>query len=294
MSIEEVRNKEVHTERVKRSVKKSVLVTSFQRTSPEEFGSSYEKNHFSKMTTFKQWNYGSVPRGILPSIKKGIISCEKTACLSFNYSFSHHAQARLMYNDMLTKNIYFFRELATVVEDLYHFLCLNCFGSQSPYKEASSTCWDFVTTLLVFLFDELRDVKVVAEDAFNHIARSNKIYLWGVLQSYPVMAEFVKDNFTVNPKFHPQMIMFILEMMVPWVDLECVSVAYANVSALPMTVQNIASSLDDFYSRLHDLEATNGLEVGRGAPLSRNARRNQNRSNGADGGNSGSGIGNIS
>ena len=78
-----------------------------------------------------------------------------------------------------------------------------------------ATCWNIVTTLLVCLFDELRVVRVVAEDAFNHPDIANKLYLWGVFQAHRVMLDFVKENFTGHPKFHPQMVMFILEKMVP-------------------------------------------------------------------------------
>ena len=62
MSSEEVWNKEVHAERVKRSAKQSVVVTPFQRNFPEDWGLSYENNHFSKMTTFEQCNYGDGQR----------------------------------------------------------------------------------------------------------------------------------------------------------------------------------------------------------------------------------------
>ena len=54
---EEVWNIEVQAERVNRSAKQSVVVTLFQRNSPEDWGLSNEKNHFSDMTNFKQWNY---------------------------------------------------------------------------------------------------------------------------------------------------------------------------------------------------------------------------------------------
>ena len=76
------------------------------------------------------------------------------------------------------------------------------------------------------------------------------------------MLEFVKKNFTGHPKFHPQMVIFILETMVPQVELEGVSAACANVSTLPVTVQKLASSVDAFDSCLCALEATFGLEVG--------------------------------
>ena len=88
--------------------------------------------------------------------------------------------------------------------------------------------------------------------------------------------------------------MFILDTMVPRVDLEVVSATCANVSALPVTIQNLVSSVDAFDSYLCALEATYSLEVGGGADLSINIRINQNRRNGANGGNSGSGIVNIS
>ena len=107
------------------------------------------------------------------------------------------------------------------------------------------------------------------------------------------MVEFVKANFTGRPKLHTQMVMLILDMMVPQVEFEGVSATCANVSALPVTVQNLASSVDAFYSCLHALEAIAGLEVGVGVHLSRNARRNQNRQNGANRGNRGNGIINI-
>ena len=71
-----------------------------------------------------------------------------------------------------------------MVEDLYHRMCLKCFGSQSPNKEARATCWNIVTTLLVCLFDELRAVRVVAEEAFNHPDKANALYLWGILQAH--------------------------------------------------------------------------------------------------------------
>ena len=77
--------------------------------------------------------------------------------------------------------------------------------------------------------------------------------------------------------------MFILETMVPRVDLEGVSATCANVSALPLNVRNFVSVVGAFDSFLHSLEATSGLDVGGGEPLSRNARRNKNRRNGANG-----------
>ena len=80
------------------------------------------------MKTFEQWNYGDGQRGILSSINKGIISHEKEARSSFDYAFAHHPQARLLYNDLFTKKIDFLRELATVVVDFYHRMCLNCFN----------------------------------------------------------------------------------------------------------------------------------------------------------------------
>ena len=67
------------------------------------------------MTTLEQWNYGEGQRGILSSTKKGIISYEKAARSSFDYAFAHHAQARLLYNNLLIKTINLFWELATVV-----------------------------------------------------------------------------------------------------------------------------------------------------------------------------------
>ena len=100
---------------------------------------------------------------------------------------------------------------------------------------------------------------VVAEDDLNHPDIANGIYLWDVLQAHQVMEEFVKENFTGHHKFHPQMVMFILETMVPRLDLEGVSLACANVSALSLTVRNLASSVDEFDYRLHALEATAGL-----------------------------------
>ena len=81
-----------------------------------------------------------------------------------------------------------------------------------------------MTILLVCLFDELRSVRLVTRDASNHPDRANELYLWGVLQDHRVMAKLVKGNFTGHPKFHPQMFMFILDIMFPRVDLECVSV----------------------------------------------------------------------
>ena len=97
-----------------------------------------------------------------------------------------------------------------------------------------------MTTILVCLFDELSAVQVVAEDAFNNTNIENELYLWGVFQDHQVMEEFVKENFTGNPKFHPQMVMFISEKMVPRVHLEGVFMVCANVSDLPVTVRNLA------------------------------------------------------
>ena len=56
--------------------------------------------------------------------------------------------------------------------------------------------------------------------------------------------------------------MFILDTMVPQVELEGVSTACANVITLPVTFQNLESSVDDFDSRFRALEATASLEVG--------------------------------
>ena len=62
------------------------------------------------------------------------------------------------------------------------------------------------------------------------------------------MLDFVKENFTGHPKFHPQMVMFILKTMVSRVDLEGVSVTCENVSSLSVTLQKLASSVDTFDS----------------------------------------------
>ena len=75
------------------------------------------------------------------------------------------------------------------------------------------------------------------------------------------------------------MVMIVLETMFPWVELEGVFVECANVSALPLTVQNLASSVDAFDSYLGYLEDNSFLEVGGGGSLYRNERRNQNRQN---------------
>ena len=101
---------------------------------------------------------------------------------------------------------------------------------------------------------------------------------------------FFKEKFTVHPKFHPQMVMFILEAMVPRVDLEGVSAACANVSTLPVTVQKLASSVDDFDSRLRSLETIAVLEVGGRVSLTINSRRNQSRINCANRGKNFNGI----
>ena len=79
MSREEVRNKEVHAERVKRLANQSVVVMSFKRTYPEKWVSSNRNNHLLNMTTFEQWNYGDGQRDIIPTIKKGIISHKNAA-----------------------------------------------------------------------------------------------------------------------------------------------------------------------------------------------------------------------
>ena len=89
---EDFQNKEFHAYIVKCLANKSVAVKSFQRNSPEDWGSSNENNHFSKMKFFEQWNCGDGKRGIMPSIKKGIISYEKAAHSSFNYAFPPIAQ----------------------------------------------------------------------------------------------------------------------------------------------------------------------------------------------------------
>ena len=99
---------------------------------------SNENNHFSKMTTFEQWNYGDGQRVILHSINKGIIRYEKVSHSSFDFAFFHHPQAILMYNDLLTKAIEFLRGLAMVVEYLYHWICLECFGSRRSNKDTRS------------------------------------------------------------------------------------------------------------------------------------------------------------
>ena len=53
------------------------------------------------------------------------------------------------------------------------------------------------------------------------------------------MLEFLKENFTGHHKLLPQMVMFILDTMVPRVKLEGVSTACENVSTMPVTVQKL-------------------------------------------------------
>ena len=80
------------------------------------------------MTTSEQWNYGDGHREIITSIKEGIISYEQAACYSFDYAFANHSQAIILCNNLLTKTIDFFLELATVVDNLYHRIFLKYFG----------------------------------------------------------------------------------------------------------------------------------------------------------------------
>ena len=68
-----------------------------------------------------------------------------------------------------------------MVEDLYHRIFLKCSGSRSPKKEAISKCWNIVTTILVCLSNELLDLRIVVEDAFNHPDKSNELYFWDIL-----------------------------------------------------------------------------------------------------------------
>ena len=89
------------------------------------------------------------------------------------------------------------------------------------------------------------------------------------------MLEFVRENFTGNPKFHPQMVMFILDTIVPRVEIEGVSEVCSNVSTLPVTVHKLASSVDAFESRLRSLKATTGLDLGGVVSLPINARKNR-------------------
>ena len=56
----------------------------------------------------------------------------------------------------------------------------------------------------------------------------------------------MKEIFTGHPKLHPQMVMFILDMMVPWVDLEGVFTVCVNVSSIPVTVQNLLIEKTNF------------------------------------------------
>ena len=96
MSSKDLRNKEFHTEIVKRSATQYMVMTSFQRTHPEDWGSSNEKDNFYKMTTFEQWNYSDDQRGILPTIKKDITRYKNASRSSFDYVFAHHAKSRLL------------------------------------------------------------------------------------------------------------------------------------------------------------------------------------------------------
>ena len=73
------------------------------------------------------------------------------------------------------------------------------------------------------------------------------------------MAGFFKENFTGNPKFRPRVVMFVLEMMLPQVELEGVSAACDNVIALSVTVRNLVSSVDAFDYCLRALGSTSGL-----------------------------------
>ena len=57
---------------------------------------------------------------------------------------------------------------------------------------------------------------------------------------------FCLKKFIGYPKFHTQMVIFILETMVSWVELEGVSAACANVSALPFTVKILSSHWANF------------------------------------------------
>ena len=89
------------------------------------------------------------------------------------------------------------------------------------------------------------------------------------------------------------MFMFILERMIPRMEFEGIYMDCETVITLPVTVQNLASSVDTFDSRLRALESTAGLDMGGGVALSRNSLRNQSRRNGTNGWKNDNGIDDI-
>ena len=58
----------------------------------------------------------------------------------------------------------------------------------------------------------------------------------GFIEGSSSYGRVLKEKFTGHPKLHPQMVMFVLETMVPWVELKGVSASCDNISALHVTV----------------------------------------------------------
>ena len=76
MISEEVHNKEVFAERVQSSANQSLVVTSFQRTFPQEWVSSNDNNNFQRLQLSNSETMGTVS-GLLCSASKRASSAMK-------------------------------------------------------------------------------------------------------------------------------------------------------------------------------------------------------------------------
>jgi hypothetical protein len=115
-----------------------------------------------------------------------------------------------------------------------------------------------VLTLVHVVFKELRKVRVAAEHASETKDLANDRYLWAVLQAHRVQREFIECNFFGHPRFHPQMVKFILEHMVPRNELERLTTACRDVSGLPARISTLERSVDNMRTRLVALERKGG------------------------------------
>ena len=94
--------------------------------------------------------------------------------------------------------------------------------------------------------------------------------------------EFIKVNFFGHSSFHPEIVKFLLENMVPRSALEQLNGACSNLSGLPSRITNLETGMDRIRSRLTALEGGGGGGGGGGpggydGGMSKTQKRKQQR-----------------
>ena len=212
---QDVMQKEIHAERVKRAPLKTVMIHSFHTQVPPVFAGSQDKeladkNPFGAIKTYLDWNPGDGIGGVYNKINGALPDLKKTLLGMMRHHLADHPIALQLCEQLLVATLAFIDVLSAEIAGFYRFLLTTTYGVAGPYTaKAQALCWELVEKLLSVFFLKTRTVRAPAQHAYSSIEDTddlNATFLWAIVQAHGVMQDFQEYEFRRHPLVYPEIV----------------------------------------------------------------------------------------